>query len=127
MGLCISPCLEPIITQFVFVDTRRKWGDSCDCTVFDLRSFQLDLPSRLPPGIGCRDRALEESLRESLPLPPLAPVLGSEVQTLGVDAQVSLVHRSLVSLHDVLGESQDVLTLEERRHRTGRRFALQLN
>jgi len=71
-----------------------------------------------PGGRLLRATGLRGSL--PLPLPPLAPVLGSEVQTFGIDAQVPLVHRPLVSLHDVLGESQDVLSLEERRHRTQR-------
>ena len=50
-------------------------------------------------------------LQGPLPLPPLAPVLRGEVQTLGVDAQVPLVHGPLVALHDVLRQRQDVLTL----------------
>lgn len=36
------------------------------------------------------------------PLSPLAPVLGREVQTLGVDPKEPLEHSSLVSVHDVL-------------------------
>lgn len=47
----------------------------------------------------------------TLPLAPLAPVLWSEVKTLGINAQVSFVHRSFVSFHNVLRERQDVLTL----------------
>lgn len=35
------------------------------------------------------------------PLPSLAPVLGSEVQTLGVDAKESLEHGPLVPIHDI--------------------------
>lgn len=47
----------------------------------------------------------------SLPLAPLAPVLGREVKAFRIDAQVSLLHCSFVSVHDVLWQSQDVLTL----------------
>lgn len=36
------------------------------------------------------------------PLPPLAPVLGSEVQTLGIDPQEPLEHSPLMAIHDVL-------------------------
>lgn len=49
------------------------------------------------------------------PLSPLAPVLGSEVQTLGVDPKEPLEHSSFVSIHDVLGQREDILTLDGRR------------
>lgn len=45
------------------------------------------------------------------PLPPLAPVLGSEVQTLGVNTEESLEHGPLVPIHDVLRQCEDVLAL----------------
>ena len=47
------------------------------------------------------------------PLAPLAPVLGGEMEALGVDAQHALQHGALVALHDVPGQRQDVLALQE--------------
>lgn len=35
------------------------------------------------------------------PLPSLAPVLGSEVQTLGVDPKEPLEHGPLMPIHDI--------------------------
>lgn len=49
-----------------------------------------------------------------LPLAPLAPVLRCEMKAFWIDAQVSLLHRSFMTVHNVLWESQDVLTLESR-------------
>lgn len=46
-----------------------------------------------------------------LPLAPLAPVLRCEVKAFWIYAQVSLLHRSFVSIHNVLWKCQDVLTL----------------
>lgn len=45
------------------------------------------------------------------PLAPLAPVLGGEMEALGVDAQHPLQHGALVALHDVPRQRQDVLAL----------------
>lgn len=47
-----------------------------------------------------------------LPLAPLAPVLRREVKAFRIYAQVSLLHRSFMSIHDILWKSQDVLTLD---------------
>ena len=61
-------------------------------------------------------------LAGSLPLAPLAPVLGGEVKAFGVDAQVTLLHGSLMALHNVLRESQDVLALGTPAKRTHRQL-----
>lgn len=53
------------------------------------------------------------------PLPPLAPVLGSEVQTLGVNAEEPLEHGPLVPIHDVLRQREDILALGGRQEQTG--------
>lgn len=50
----------------------------------------------------------------TLPLPPFAPVLWSEVKAFGIYAQVPLLHCSLMSIHNVLWQSQNVLTLHSR-------------
>lgn len=54
------------------------------------------------------------SLTGPLPLAPLAPVLWCEVKAFWIYTQVSLLHRSFVTVHNVLWESQDVLTLHAR-------------
>lgn len=45
------------------------------------------------------------------PLSPLAPVLGSEVQTLGVDPKETLEHSSFMPIDDVLRQCEDILAL----------------
>lgn len=48
---------------------------------------------------------------QSLPLAPLAPVLGCEVKAFGVYAEMSLLHGFFVSVHNLLWKCQNVLTL----------------
>lgn len=48
------------------------------------------------------------------PLSSLAPVLWSEVQTLGVNSKESLEHSPFVPIHDVFRQSEDVLALGRR-------------
>lgn len=53
------------------------------------------------------------------PFSPLAPVLGSEVQTLGVDPKKPLEHSPFVPIHDVLRQCEDILALDRRRGQAG--------
>ena len=53
------------------------------------------------------------------PLSPLAPVLGSEVQTLGVDPKKPLEHSPFMPVHDVLRQCEDILALDGRRGQAG--------
>lgn len=49
------------------------------------------------------------------PLAPLAPVFRSEMQAFGINAEVAFLHGTLVAFHYVLGQGEDILTLEVKR------------
>lgn len=86
-----------------------------DCCCFqealDPAEGEAERPSPSPRAGTASTHFIHGQMQPS-PLPPLAPVLWGEVQTLGVDAKDPLQHGALVTVYDVFGKRQDILTLK---------------